>query len=150
MAVTMSAARQYPLVAEVVIDFDDYTSGAVLKVFEVPAGAVIQNVELFVDTAWNNRTTVVITTIGDGVTAGRYYAAGTFDLKTSPGFFQGTGATPEALITGYKYTTPDTIDIVITEAGGTAPTTGRATMRITYIISGTGRAMETQPVNGSI
>ena len=50
----------------------------------------------------------------------------------------------------YKYTTPDTIDIVITEAGGTAPTTGRATMRITYIISGTGRAMETQPVNGSI
>ncbi len=148
MAVTMSAARQYPLVAEVVIDFDDYTSGAVLKVFEVPAGAVIQNVELYVNTAWDSATTAVITTIGDGGDVDRYYAAGTFNLKTVDGFLQGTGASPEALITGFRYTTPDTIDVVITHNG--APTVGRATMRITYIISGTGRAMETQPVNGSI
>lgn len=150
MPITMKSARQYPLVAEVEINYTDYTSGTAVKAFEVPAGAVIQNVELFVDTAWNNRTTVVITKIGDGVNDARYYAAGTFDLKTAPGFLQGTGASPEALITGHKYTTPDTIDIVITEAGGTAPTQGKATMRITYIISGTGRAHEVQPVNGNL
>lgn len=148
MAVTMSSARQYPLVAEVVIDFDDYTSGTALKCFEVPAGAVIQNVELYVNTAWDSATSAVITKIGDGVDDDRYYAAGTFNLKTVDGFLQGTGASPEALITGYKYTTPDTIDVVITHVG--APTQGKATMRITYIISGTGRAHEVQPVNGNL
>jgi hypothetical protein len=148
MPITMNSARQYPLVAEVEINFGDYTSGVAAKAFEVPAGAVIQNVELFVDTAWDSATSAVVTAIGDGGDVDRYYAAGTFNLKTLSGFLQGTGTSPETLITGFKYTTPDSIDVVITHSG--APTVGKATMRITYIISGTGRSHEVQPVNGSI
>lgn len=148
MPITKSSARQYPLVAECVINFNDYTSGVAEKAIELPAGAVVQNVEVYVNTAWDSATSAVITAIGDGADADRYYAAGTFNLKTVDGFLQGTGASPETLITGFRYTTPDTVDITITHSG--APTVGRATMRVTYVISGTGRAHEVQPVNGSI
>ena len=148
MPITMQSGRQYPLVAEVTFAWNDIVSGVAQKAVEVPAGAVVTNVELLVKTAWNSATTAVVTSIGDGGAAGRYYTAGTFDLKTANGFLQGTGASPEALITGFKYTTPDTIDLVITTVGAT--TAGVAVFRVTYIMSETGRSNETQPVNGSI
>jgi hypothetical protein len=148
MPITMQSARQYPLVAEVTITWDDITSGAVAKAIEVPAGAVVTNVEFLVKTEWNSATSAVITKIGDGVDDDRYYAAGTFNLKTAAGFLQGTGTSPEALITGYKYPTADSIDIVITTSGATSA--GVGILRVTYIISETGRAHEVQPVNGNI
>lgn len=148
MPITMQSGRQYPLVAEVTFSHSDVVSGVAQKAIEVPAGAVVTNVELLVKTAWNSATSAVVTSIGDGGVAGRYYTAGTFDLKTANGFLQGTGSSPEALITGFKYTTPDTIDLVITTVGAT--TAGVAVFRVTYIMSETGRSNETQPVNGNI
>jgi len=148
MPITRESARQYPMYAEVAIAFGDVVSGAAEKAILLPAGAVVVDVQFAVTTAWDSATTAVITTIGDDLDPDRYYAAGTFNLKTANNFLQGTGASPEALITGHRYTTPNSVDIVITVVGATAA--GVGVLRVGYLISGQGRAHEVQPTNSSI
>ena len=133
MAITKNGGRQYPLVAEVDFTFADLATGVVYPAIDIPANAVVVGGELVVTTAFNSGTSAVIEA-GDGVVADRYLPT-PVDLKTA-------GRTALTL-TGYRYTAPDTIDVMATLAG-TAATAGAGTLRVQYVIKD--RAQEVQPV----
>jgi len=130
------AARtaQYPLAAEFEFNFDDTmknTSGAevdfgktntaatVFEVINVPEGAVIVGGEVVTDVAFDAATYTVA--VGDAAVADRYLAA--TDKK-------GVGRT--ALVpTGFR-TEGRNVRVTVTAAD--ACTTGKATVRIQYVL----------------
>lgn len=144
---TLKAARtsQYPLVAEFVWNFDDTmldvndaskdfgaadTGAEVFDVINLPPGSIVLGGEVVTETAFDAATYNV--SVGDSDTADRYLSA--TDKKS-------TGRT--ALVpTGYRNT--DGLNIRLTVNAADACTTGKATLRVEYIIEG--RASEVQPV----
>ena len=144
MSVLLAArTAQYVMSAEFVFNFDDTmlstagaskdfgltnTAATSFDIINLPEGAVVVGGSLDVETAFDAATYAVI--VGDSTTANRYLA--TADRKA-------VGRT--ALVpTGY-HSTGQNLRIEITCAD--VCTTGKATVRVEYVIPG--RANETNP-----
>jgi len=132
MAITKDGGRQWPIYAEVEFSFGDPTEATATAAIDIPPNATIIGGSVMVDVAWDSATTAALD-VGDAVDPNRYTVS-TVDMKT-------LGATALDL-TGYKYSTYDTIDVVLTNVG--APTVGTARLAVQYVIEG--RAHENHPV----
>lgn len=101
------------------------STGDVLQMVRVPAGALILDLRLFVDKLSGGNYTF---TIGDGLSASRY--AGSISSGSTSALFTmaSTGFLPSGI--GYSYSAEDTIDIVV----GTA-TTATASGVVRLIVS---------------
>ena len=132
MAITKNGGRQYPLVAEVDFTFADLATGVVYPAIDIPGNAVVVGGELVITTAFNTGTSAALA-IGDDIATTRYASA--IDAKAA--------ARTALTRTGYRYTAPNTIDIIATLVG-TAATAGAGTLRVQYVIKD--RAQEVQPV----
>lgn len=127
----LKSARQSPLVASLLINFDDPTAyGSAEDAFEVPANAVLIGGDITVLTAWNSGTTATLS-LGDAGSSTRYASA--VDLKTA-------GRTL-LTFTGYKHTTTEKLKALFAQTG-TAATAGKARVRVEYFVEG--RSTEVQ------
>lgn len=134
--------RQWPLVAEVQLDFANdtvvatdgvtkpFTGAALADLIPLPPDATVIGGEVVVDTASNAGTSHTLS-IGDSGSATRY--ANAVDMKTA-------GRTALTL-TGYRHNGED-IRITSTPAG-TQLTAGKVSIRVMYVIAD--RANENQP-----
>ena len=134
--------RQWPLVAEVQIDFANdtvvatdgvtkpFTGVVAADLFPMPPDATVIGGELVVDTASNAGTSHTVS-VGDSGSATRY--ANAVDAKAA-------GRTALTL-TGYRHNGED-IRVTSTPAGTTL-TAGKASIRLMYVIAD--RANENQP-----
>lgn len=124
IADTLHYGRQDILVAQAVITFgssgDTATTGT-LRALAIPAGAIVVGGFLNVSDA---TTASVDIHVGDGGVTNRY--ADNVDGAA-------TGVTA-LTITGYKYTTDDTIDVLIDTAAPAAD--GQMELYVEYIIEG--------------
>lgn len=118
-----SQNRQWPLVAIQEFDYADLTSATAVPAVHVPEGARVIGGGIMVDTVWNSAVSDVLDA-GDGVDDDEYTSS-QIDL-TSAGY---TALT----ITGYKYTTPDWIDLTWTGSGA-VPTTGAGRIIVMYVV----------------
>lgn len=136
----LNAARvaQYPLVAEFTFNFNDTikATDGVVKAFnaaslvadliDLPMGAVLIGGEVVVEVADSVSTTWTLS-LGDAASATRY--ANAVSLKTA--------ARTALTLTGFRATKPIRATLAAT---GSAPTGGKVTVRVMYVI--TGRANE--------
>lgn len=132
MAITKDAGRQYPMTAYVDFTFADLTSGSGIAAIDIPPGATVTGGGLLISTAFDSGTSDTMS-IGDSGVTTRYENAQ--DVKSAAGFWPLT-------LTGYKYTVPDTIDLLWT-AVGTAATAGAGRLIVEYIMDN--RANEVVP-----
>ncbi len=126
-----AVGRQYPLVATAKFTFEDLETGVVAEALGLPGNARVIGGEITVTEAFNSSTSDAAD-VGDGDDADRY--ASGVDL-------QATGRT-ELTLTGYQYTTPDTVDITPTFTGG-PPTAGEGYVEVMYVLEG--RSNEVNP-----
>lgn len=132
MAITKDGGRQYPLWAEVEFAYTDFTSGVSAEAIDLPGNAVVVGGELVITTAFNSATSDTFI-VGDGAVTNRYANA-----------VNGAAAARTALtLTGFRYTTPDTVDVRWTGVGA-APSAGAGVLRVQYILKN--RSNEVQPV----
>lgn len=132
MAISQISGRQYPLIAKIPFSFDDFeSSGVAERALGLPGNATVIGGELVIETAFNSGTSDALD-VGDGDDVDRY-AAGV-DAQTV--------ARTALTLTGYKYTTPDSIDIIWTGVGA-APTAGAGYLLVEYVLDD--RAHEAQP-----
>ena len=106
MAITKNAGRQEVIAARVTGTFgtgNDIAVAGTYPAIDIPAGAIVIGGNLVISDA---TTATVDVHIGDGVDDNRY--ADNVDGAA-------TGLTALTL-TGYKYTTPDTIDVMVDTA----------------------------------
>lgn len=124
MAITKKAGRQEIIAAKVDFTFGTGADVAVQGTYpaiDVPAGAIVVGGYLNITDA---TTATVDVNVGDGGSTTRYASA-----------VDGAATGRTALtLTGYKYTTPDTIDVVITVADPAAA--GTAELVVEYIVDG--------------
>ena len=124
---------QYPLMAEFTFNFNDTikaTDGAVkalnaalvAEIIELPQGAVVVGGEIVVETADSASTTYTLS-LGDSASATRYASA--VSLKAA--------ARTALTLTGFRATEPIRATVAVT---GSAPTAGKATVRVLYTIAG--------------
>lgn len=143
MALVLNAARQAPIIAEFLVreggttyqgtsyagTYQGIADNTSTKVIDLPAGAVIDDVRVYVDTAWTDTGTATIA-VGDSTTADVFITATTV---------KSTGVIPAAtsvsLVRGKKYTSPDGIYITIDTQNNDA-TAGRARVIVTYHVLG--------------
>ena len=127
MAVTKDSSRQKSLwafkrftYAQLGADVDSDSQ----EMFDIPYNAIVIGGEIVVTTAWVGPTVATLS-LGDGGSATRYLS--TTNLKSA--------ARTALTLTGYKYTSHDTIDGTrnLTVAVATA---GEAYIAIEYIIEG--------------
>lgn len=129
MSITKLAGRQEVIsTSPVTLSFDTLSSDAAVAeaVIDLPANAIVVGGELIVDTAFDSTTSDVLD-IGDGVDDDEYTSS-QIDLQTA-------GRTALTL-TGYKYTTPDTIDVEWTAGSTGTATAGSARLIVQYIVDG--------------
>lgn len=139
---TASTARQYPLVAEFTFNFDDTmndvngvekdfgktSTGAMsFTAVNLPYGAVVTGGSISRATAFDTASYAVV--VGDSTTANRYL--GSTDVKA-------TGIT-NLVPTGYV---SDGGNIIVGITNADVCTTGKATLRVEYVIEG--RTLEIQ------
>lgn len=127
-----NTGHQYPLVAYQEFVLADFVSGTAAPAVKLPAGAIVIGGEIVITTAFNAGTTNTID-VGDGGDDDRY----TSTIITASSL----GRTALTL-TGYQYTTADTIDLLAT-LSGTAATTGAGYLMVMYIVEG--RTNEVMP-----
>jgi hypothetical protein len=132
MAITLSPDRQTILVASKTIAFGDITaSGTAEAAFDVPAGAIVVGGDVTVTEVWDSVTSDNLD-VGDGDDPDRYTSS-VVDL---------TAAARTALtLTGYKYAASDTIDVLITNTGGSL-TQGSLRLHVWYIVEGRGNEIQ--------
>ena len=131
----LNAARgaQYPLLADFTFNFNDTieaTDGVVkalnaplvAEIADLPYGAVVIGGEAVVETADAASTTWTLS-LGDSASATRYLDALT--LKTA--------ARTALTLTGFRAT--EALRATIAQTG-TAPTAGKATVRVLYVLAG--------------
>lgn len=124
MAITKKSARQSPIVARVVVTLGtgaDIGVQGTYAAIDVPANAIVIGGHINVSDA---STATVDIHVGDGVNDNRY--ADNIDGGA-------TGLTA-LTITGYKYTTADTIDIMVDTADPAAA--GQFELVVMYIVDG--------------
>jgi hypothetical protein len=143
MALVLNAARQAPIIAEFLVreggttyqgtsyagTYQGIANNTSTKVIDLPAGAVIDDVRVYVDAAWNDTGTATIA-VGDSSTANVFLAATSVkSLGVIP------AATDVSLVRGKKYTSPDGIYITIDTQNNNG-TAGRARVIVTYHVLG--------------
>ena len=124
MAITKNAARQEVIAARVVVTLGtgkDIGVQGTYAAIDVPAGAVVVGGHINVSDA---TTATVDINVGDGGVTDRY--ANNVDAGA-------TGLTA-LTITGFKYTTPDTIDLLVDVADPAAA--GQVELVVLYIVDG--------------
>lgn len=125
MTFTYDPGRQFPLVAEAVLDYDDLLPTATeVEIIKLPPGARVLDVRLYVDTLFNAAGTDTLS-IGDSDSATLYANAvdvSSTGAKTTSGF-------------GKKYASAETL-IATYEHTSTAPTAGSARVEVTYVVEG--------------
>lgn len=126
MAFTKSDARQYPLVAEAAVTYDELTSGVALSLIDLPQGSVVTGGFIVVDTVWNSATSDVLD-LGDA-TDDDEYTATQVNLTA-------LGAT-ELTITGFETTSSEPAIVATWTGVGAAPSTGALRVVVEYIVSG--------------
>lgn len=143
MALVLNAARQAPIIAEFLVreggttyqgtsyagTYQGIADNTSTKVIDLPAGAVIDDVRVYVDTAWTDTGTATIA-VEDSAGSGNLIAA------TS---VKSTGVIPAYTevnkLRGKKYTSPDGIYITI-DTQNNDGTAGRARVIVTYHVLG--------------
>lgn len=128
-----AVGRQHPLVARQYFTYEDFESGVAEAALDLPGNATVIGGEFVITEVFDSGTSDTIK-VGDGDDDDRY-ASGVDG--------QSTGRTALTL-TGYKYTAPDTVDIVWTGVGS-APSAGAGYLLVEYIIEG--RAQDVQPAS---
>ncbi|NIQ14286.1 MAG: hypothetical protein GTO02_07745 [Candidatus Dadabacteria bacterium] len=129
MAITKLSGRQEVIASQpVTIAWDTLSSDAAVAeaVFDIPANAIIVGGGIVVDTAFNSTTSDVLD-LGDGSDDDRY--------TPTPINLQATGFTAWT-VTGFKYTTADTIDLEWTAGAASTATAGSARLWLEYIVDG--------------
>lgn len=124
MAITKNSARQEVIAARVVVTLgtgNDIGVQGTYAAVDVPAGAIVVGGHINVSDA---TTATVDINVGDGGVVDRY--AGNVDAGA-------TGLTA-LTITGFKYTTPDTIDLLVDVADPAAA--GQVELVVMYIVDG--------------
>lgn len=131
MAIKLNSSRQYPLIATVVVNYDDITSGVAEMAVSLPGGARVLGGRVGVTTAMDSGTSDAIT-VGDSTTANKYLTSTSI---AATGLTEFTAVDDEA-------GSLDDIYITVTSVG-TAATAGTFFVEVEYIIDGRGN--EAQP-----
>lgn len=114
MSFTKNKDRKAPFVAEVMVSHADLTSAVALPVIDVPGNVVIDDVYLCLDTTFNPTTSAVVE-VGIGGATAKFVASQNVFTGQALG-----GRAGAATGKGYRFTAPDTIDVLYTSGGGTA------------------------------
>jgi hypothetical protein len=122
MSFSKDGGRKSPVIADITISYADLVSGTAKEVIDIPAGAIIDDVHAYVDTAWNSGSSDVIT-VGDGGDVDRFITSVSIAATGNK-----IGVTTAK---GYKYTTKDTIDVIWTGVS-TAPSAGSLRLIVEY------------------
>lgn len=124
----LTDARQWPLRAQVDIDFGDIPGTAAVAVLDLPQGSVVTNIQLIVDTAFSGGTTHDLD-IGDASDPNRYTPTITeIDAAGIPAnppvvtLFETTDAEPQITVTP-------------AHVGGD-PTAGALRLLVEYVVAG--------------
>lgn len=126
MAITKNAARQCPITAFVDINLADLTSATAFDAIALPPNAVVIMGALLTTEAFNSATSDVAV-VGDVTTANRYMASTSIV----------TNGTRTVLVpTGFTVTTTQPFIQIKWTGVGTAPTTGKLRLEVTYYIKG--------------
>ena len=125
MAFTKDISRRAQFIAEVTLKYSDLTSAAELKIIDMPAGAVIDEAYLVLDTTFDPTTSAVIEVGISGATATFIASQNVFTGQTTGG--RAGAATGK----GYKFTAASQIVAKYTSGGGTA-TQGSARVVVAY------------------
>ena len=125
MAFTKDITRRQKFVAEVTLNHADLTSAAELKIIDMPAGAVIDDAYLVLDSTFDPTTSAVIEVGISGATAKFIASQNVFTGQTTGG--RAGAATGK----GYKFTATGAIVAKYTSGGGTA-TQGSARVIVAY------------------
>jgi hypothetical protein len=121
-ALKLQSGRQTPIVAYIDVALANLASGVDLPVAELPAGASLLSGDIVVTEAFNSGTSDVLS-VGDPTTYNRYISAQTV-----------AAAGRTALVpTGYVYTAPTKVSVRLVSVG-TAATTGKVRVRLSYIV----------------
>lgn len=128
MTITKDFARQELLVATVLINLADVTTGVDYAAISLPVGSVIVSGQLITTEAWNSTTSDVMD-VGDASSENRYLNDGNIRAL----------ATLVALVpTGFTATPTQPNVTVRWVSGGGTPTTGKVRLSIQYYIIGRG------------
>lgn len=120
-------SRQYPLVAMQPFELSQLTAGSATVAVKIPAGARVIGGGVMITEVFNSTTSDGLD-IGDDGDDDRYTATAVNG--------QALGYTA-LTITGYKYTTTNTIDILWASGGG-SPSTGEGLLIVQYVMDGRG------------
>jgi hypothetical protein len=139
MPITLSQGRQYKLIADLPITFTDLAglSGAAQDAVKLPSGAVVHDVRVVTDTAFNSATSDTLS-VGDAASATRYINANATVLRTA-GLTQDAAAASK----GFKYTASAGGVVRVTWTGvGAVPTAGAFRLYVEYSVDN--KALEVQ------
>lgn len=127
----LTDARQYPLVAIVELQQDDFTSGVPLAVLDLPPEAVVTGGQLIIDTAFDSATTdtldVGFTSTNDADDPDHYLTGGADNGSTAQAI--------DLVPTGRSAIAVEQITVELTEAGASG-SAGRARLIVEYVIAG--------------
>lgn len=139
MAITKDSNRQYPLIATVDVGFADLTETVAAEAIDLPVNAVVVGGRVVVTEVFNSTTSDVVI-VGDGGDTNRYTATA-IDLTALGSYALDGGGDVLTVITtgGYKYTAPDTLDVIWTAGTASTATTGAFTLEVLYYVDGKGQ-----------
>jgi len=124
----LTDARQYPLSAQVDIVFGDIPGSAAVPVLDLPQGATIVEMVLYVDTAFSGGTTHDLD-IGDASDPNRY--------TPTISEIDATGIPTNAPVVNYFVTTGSEPQLTVTPTHtGGDPTAGAARLLVRYVVEG--------------
>lgn len=132
MPLTKDTGRQWPIMAEVTVNWDDLVDAAVTDAIEIPNNSTVVGGGVIVDTVFDSVTSDSLD-VGDSVDPNRY-SASVVDL-------QALGYTALDL-TGLKYTVGDDVTVEMNGVGGSL-SAGSFRLQVWYMTEG--RAHETMP-----
>lgn len=132
MSIVNYAGFQKVYVEKVTFSYTDLTSATAVPLLNLPANAFVLDILLRIDTAWNSQTSDALIIQNNEGTPKEFIniSAGSGALSAGLVSKAATGASTNL---GYVNTTSSTIDAKWTKVGN-APTTGAATLIVTYLV----------------
>lgn len=121
----LTDARQWPLVAIVEFTQAQLPTGVAVDVLELPEGAVVTDIAVVIDTAFDSVTSDTID-VGDATTADRY------DTDVNGQVVGRTPGTP----TGFQTTSAEPNIRLTNTAVGTEGTAGAGRLIVEYVVAG--------------
>lgn len=125
MSFSKNIGRKQQYVAEVAVSHADLVSAVALPVIDMPSGTVIDDVVLVVDELFDPTDSAVVEA-GIGGDTNKFVASQNVFTGQALG-----GRTGDTVAKGYRFTAPDTIDLLYTSGGGTA-TAGKLRLIVTF------------------